>query len=97
MAFFTRVSLNVPVLPPEESANEPHHRRYASEPTTSTTKVSNNFVSAQTKCASQPGVPQKTVSVDSKSEPEGSTEDKINDDEPKRYEYVVDRVLGVEV
>jgi len=147
MAFFTRVNLNVPVLPPEElvtegtcSATSSHtHKKYASEPVTSVY----GFMNSST---TRPNVPSESVlpattsggvadrnaaniimianedevalsNVDSKSvnakgrsvetgarsSENGETEalsksaEKNGNGEPKRYEYVVDRVLGVEV
>jgi len=147
MAFFTRVNLNVPVLPPEElvtegtcSATSHTHKKYASEPVTS---VYGSFINSSTTRPNVPGesvLPATTSSnvadrnaaniimianedeialsnVDSKSvnakgrpvetgarsSENGETEalsksaEKNGNGEPKRYEYVVDRVLGVEV
>lgn len=91
MAFFTRVNLNVPVLPPEDSMCENlssplsiQHRRHTSEPVTTeymVTKLGAQDVSNLT--AQSDSVPNENTSND--------------DEEPRRYEYVVDRVLGVEV
>jgi len=145
MAFFTRVNLNVPVLPPEDLGTDgtcptvSHtHRRYLSEPVTSVHGV----VSSTTRPNSVPGgsttfavkssgvaVDQNTNAIARNVEDETTnTNDKLTKDwpvvesnaqntendtsetlkksveksgekneEPKRYEYVVDRVLGVEV
>ena len=108
MAFFTRLSLNVPVLPPEENNSEgvpllQSHRRHASEPSTSSAKSSSgtNSISlapsTRSRCASQTGGAIRKTPTDAKPENEQTCEEKTNEDEPKRYEYVVDRVLGVEV
>ncbi|KOX79441.1 Protein kibra [Melipona quadrifasciata] len=99
MAFFTRVNLNVPVLPPEDSLCENpsspspsfiQHRRHASEPVTTEYMV--NKLGAQ-------GVLNLTLR--SNSVPSGNASmvktDENDGEEPRRYEYVVDRVLGVEV
>ncbi|XP_066594079.1 protein kibra [Prorops nasuta] len=144
MAFFTRVNLNVPVLPPEDVSTEnvtaalmplPQHRRHASEPatcdsgssklggqeTSSDSSSRSNSVSTGSalvvvKCTNStqsfneilPNCNKK--SVNSKGRPNElsvrSTEngqevakpkEENGNGEPKRYEYVVDRVLGVEV
>ncbi|XP_078043817.1 WW and C2 domain containing protein kibra isoform X2 [Augochlora pura] len=147
MAFFTRVSLNVPVLPPEDSTCEnalrpslpaSHHRRHASEPVTSETLVTKVDAQSISNLVSRPNaVPSGNVTaarvdvaatnnesivlnlaedstnktINSKGRPvaaklqctkngqaENSKSPEQNDSkEPRRYEYVVDRVLGVEV
>lgn len=143
MAFFTRVNLNVPVLPPEEVGTcpaAPHmHRRYASEPVTSIhSAITNsttrpNSVSDASSAAKSGVVADRSVvtvnaneneiaetnaknkaSVNAKGRPTAAAEssapssengenevpkssEKNGNGEPKRYEYVVDRVLGVEV
>ena len=162
MAFFTRVNLNVPVLPTEESLTEwavpvsssgPTilHRRHVSEPTNSQSILgagkfgvhhcsaqnclpcnpSSGSSSARTNSVSQnSAVSKKVTSVIINGETTTDTtatnnvnitlnakdrscatvpepeSDQINEssksneasgEEPKRYEYVVDRVLGVEV
>ncbi|KAG7206063.1 hypothetical protein KM043_003460 [Ampulex compressa] len=137
MAFFTRVNLNVPVLPPEElilDGPSTLHRRYASEPVSSqdssvriaghcpalTTSRSNSVPTASTARASansstrsteEPVANGSNKSLNAKGRPgdaagvhgaevtqeEGSTKQTDENGEPKRYEYVVDRVLGVEV
>lgn len=151
MAFFTRVNLNVPVLPPEEfgaegstcSATSHTHRKYASEPVTSahgftnssTTRsnsvpggsalpisksgggvVDRNIVvvianedeaalsNADSKSVNAKGRPAaETTGARSSTAENGEREalpksaEKNGNGEPKRYEYVVDRVLGVEV
>ncbi|XP_015428746.1 PREDICTED: protein kibra [Dufourea novaeangliae] len=156
MAFFTRVSLNVPVLPPEDSSCENallpslsagQHKRYASEPVTSESVVakvnaqcftnmaarsnsvpSGNASSSATRGDSAAaannaaaGIVPSTVeessanstnkSVNAKGRPvagklqcaeNGQVEslkssEETDSEEPRRYEYVVDRVLGVEV
>ncbi|CAK9813165.1 Protein kibra [Anthophora plagiata] len=93
MAFFTRVNLNVPVLPPDDSLCENassvsplsiQHKRHASEPVTTEFRV--------TKLGAQ-GVSNSAVR--SNSVPSGNASN--DGEEPRRYEYVVDRVLGVEV
>ena len=147
MAFFTRVNLNVPVLPPEElgaesicSSTSHTHRKYASEPVTSafinsTTTRSNNISggsalpvtksnsvtdrsatnvvavivnadevalsNVDSKSVNAKGRP--AVETEARSSENGEREvlpkstEKNGNGEPKRYEYVVDRVLGVEV
>lgn len=146
MAFFTRVNLNVPVLPPEDAGSNdtcsavPHmHRRHASEPvtsvhsaTTNSTTTRPNSVSGASSAAPKSVVvivnanenevaetnAKNKASVNAKGRPtvaavavtESSAPSSENDEsevsksdekngngEPKRYEYVVDRVLGVEV
>ncbi|XP_067204662.1 protein kibra isoform X2 [Linepithema humile] len=141
MAFFTRVNLNVPVLPPEDVGSNgtcsavPHmHRRYASEPVTSVhSAITNsttrpNSVSGASSAAKSGVVvtvnanenevaetnAKNKASVNAKGRPTAAAEssapssengesevpkssDKNGNGEPKRYEYVVDRVLGVEV
>lgn len=145
MAFFTRVNLNVPVLPPEElgtegaSAASHAHRKYASEPVTnefmnsSSTRL-NNASGGSASPATKSNVADRNVTniavtiadedeialsnIDNKSvnakgrpvtetsmrnsengerEPLPKSAEKNGNGEPKRYEYVVDRVLGVEV
>lgn len=150
MAFFTRVNLNVPVLPPEDSSCEAasspsfvQHKRYASEPVTTesmltklgaqgvwnSTTRSNSVPSGNASAARTDGAAThnatkvtnvtedgaanstKSKSVNAKGRPaEASTHCQENGqgeslktteendgEEPRRYEYVVDRVLGVEV
>lgn len=145
MAFFTRVNLNVPVLPPDDSAQDDSpapshdHRRYASEPSRPSSNSNSNSSSrgngvqqpaanhTPTAAAAATSV-RKTADRNSKilrdSQDTGSatgatvvvvdgtansnsvlvtaaaaagTAAEDEDGEPKRYEYVVDRVLGVEV
>jgi len=142
MAFFTRVNLNVPVLPPEDvgsngtcPAISHTHRRYASEPVTSVhsaimnSTMRPNSVSGASSAVKSGVVVDRSVvnvnenevaeintknkaSVNAKGRPtvessapsseNGESEvpkssEKNGNGEPKRYEYVVDRVLGVEV
>lgn len=163
MAFFTRVNLNVPVLPPEESLTEWAvpvssstatilHRRHFSEPATSQSvlgagKFGVHNCSAQNCFPSNPVSKSSSVGINSIVQSsavskkvtsaisngdytiddttatnnvkitlnakgrscttvpgpesdqiiESSKSDEPSGDEPKRYEYVVDRVLGVEV
>ncbi|XP_015593116.1 protein kibra [Cephus cinctus] len=148
MAFFTRVNLNVPVLPPEDTPESgtnnsgPQHRRHASEPVSSQSAVaarlqpatncsSNSAPSGSTNmrtnsvegnkvnsvvtsnCAdlSTNSVNSVNVTSESKTGKHPNDSDSIvipeedskgskaieDNGEPKRYEYVVDRVLGVEV
>ncbi|XP_012274634.1 protein kibra [Orussus abietinus] len=162
MAFFTRVNVNVPVLPPEDFSEltsppvpSAQHRRYASEPATGQSVTDHgrggagqvprtglrpvvhgatNGMSTTTVNGVSAGTGGKTVNAASKSvavpaensgnatnslnrsdrsskptreaEDSKSTQgaggtakptDETGDNEPKRYEYVVDRVLGVEV
>lgn len=148
MAFFTRVNLNVPILPPEDLGTDntcptaSHtHRRYASEPVTSAHGIINSTMrpnsipgaSASSPARSSSGVVDRNASgiiitnvnedeipvmkntdkpVNAKGRPamESSAQNSENgeseapskstekNEEPaKRYEYVVDRVLGVEV
>ncbi|XP_053985871.1 protein kibra isoform X1 [Hylaeus anthracinus] len=151
MAFFTRVNLNVPVLPPEDSSYENvslpplsfvQHKRYASEPISSesvATKLgaqgmsnvatwSNsvpsesassmrgygavninasvvgnlsedilaNSTNKSVNAKGRPAVAKLQCSENGQVETLKSTEENDNE-EPRRYEYVVDRVLGVEV
>ena len=137
MAFFTRVNLNVPVLPPEDSLEtnsvmSSDHRRYASEPSnvrpcnfpsslnqrsaqnnikkinsisTSTTTAS-TCTSTNTSNGASPVEPsassiteevEKTESKNNQNNQNSENSENSDDSEPKRYEYVVDRVLGVEV
>lgn len=151
MAFFTRVNLNVPVLPPEDSLCENpsspspsaiQHRRHASEPVTTEYMVSklgaqgvsnlttrsNSVPSGNTSAMRTDGAAtNNTTAVTNVAEdvPANSTNKSVNakgrpaeanahcqengqgenlksteendGEEPRRYEYVVDRVLGVEV
>ncbi|XP_025262774.1 protein kibra isoform X1 [Camponotus floridanus] len=151
MAFFTRVNLNVPILPPEDLGSDntcptaSHtHRRYASEPVTSahgiinSTMRPNSIPSASVTSAarSSSGVADRNASgiiitnvnedeipvmkntdkpVNAKGRPatessaqnsengeseapsKSSEKNEGNEEPAKRYEYVVDRVLGVEV
>lgn len=154
MAFFTRVNLNVPILPPEDlgtdntcpMASHTQHRRYASEPVTSAHGIINSTMrpnsipgaGASSAARSSSGVADRNASgiiitnvnedempvmkntdkpVNAKGRPatESSAQNPENGEseapskstekngaegngEPaKRYEYVVDRVLGVEV
>ncbi|KAJ8679667.1 hypothetical protein QAD02_015454 [Eretmocerus hayati] len=118
MAFFTRVNLNVPVLPPDEHSSTektsnlvPDHRRHASEPSRTSSSSRNptqsNQVARKTSSASTGTTIQissdgsSEIIKDHSTDEAESTEAKKNEDgedgEPKRYEYVVDRVLGVEV
>lgn len=151
MAFFTRVNLNVPVLPPEDLGIDgtcptaSHtHRRYASEPVSNVHGVINSTMrpnsipggSGSSVTRNSSGVADRNASgivitnvneneiptkntdklVNAKGRPPAaesnarnsengesevlskSTEKSEDNGEPtKRYEYVVDRVLGVEV
>nr|XP_050848061.1 protein kibra isoform X1 [Vespula vulgaris] len=144
MAFFTRVNVNVPALPPDDLPPESSmmstdtcsilHRRYMSEPVSSesvsdmSTRLNIGNTIAMRSSASAMGNDTSAgivgltedrlanggttnKSVNSKGRPSdhssratenGQKEDsKGSEDngngEPKRYEYVVDRVLGVEV
>ncbi|XP_050458439.1 protein kibra isoform X1 [Cataglyphis hispanica] len=147
MAFFTRVNLNVPILPPEDFGTDSTcpaasytHRRYASEPITTThgvinsTMRPNSIPGATTSSAARnnssvadrnasgivitnvnegeiPVMKNTDKPVNAKGRPESSAQNSENESEvpsksteknegngePKRYEYVVDRVLGVEV
>ncbi|XP_011503552.1 PREDICTED: protein kibra [Ceratosolen solmsi marchali] len=126
MAFFTRVNLNVPVLPADELTLERNlvlgqdHRRYASEPVKTSFSRSgavHNHVSRKisgpstTTIIKVPTIINTSIATNSdrsskilrdviKSEPQIVGGQKVTgeeDGEPKRYEYVVDRVLGVEV
>lgn len=126
MAFFTRVNLNVPILPPMDSpvdSNAPcgfppapaaQHRRHSSEPaanpsvststsvatctsSTSTDEAAattNGVLKAADKAANGASVHELESDRNGKDE---ETPDDNNSGEPKRYEYIVDRVLGVEV
>ncbi|XP_031828685.1 WW and C2 domain containing protein kibra isoform X2 [Nomia melanderi] len=150
MAFFTRVSLNVPVLPPEDSSCEntllpslslAHHKRHTSEPVISEsviTKVdaqcisnlatrptsvscgnastikadsatknnvdisnlaedsSANSTNKTVNAKGRPGMAKLQCVKTGQDENLKSSEQNDNE-EPRRYEYVVDRVLGVEV
>ncbi|XP_014232669.1 protein kibra isoform X1 [Trichogramma pretiosum] len=105
MAFFTRVNLNVPVLPPDETNNTTNdemppldHRRYSSEPVKST-KIYNN-ASRKSSGPAEASSDNHSKIAEDKVNQETSTDKQPDVDEngePKRYEYVVDRVLGVEV
>ncbi|XP_020722122.1 protein kibra isoform X1 [Bombus affinis] len=152
MAFFTRVNLNVPVLPPEDSLCENpsspspsliQHRRHASEPiateymvtklgaqgVSNLTMRSNSVPSGNASAVKTDGAAtNNTTTVTNVIEdvPANSTNKSVNakgrsteanvhcqengqgseslksteendSEEPRRYEYVVDRVLGVEV
>lgn len=147
MAFFTRVNLNVPVLPPEDLGTENtcsavSHRRHASEPVYSeyaTTRTGTHSVNSTTRPNSVPSGGTSTVKIsvtdrntsdvtsnisadipvissnksmntkgrltesnaqnseNCEGEVTESSSEKNGNEEPKRYEYVVDRVLGVEV
>ncbi|XP_076757502.1 WW and C2 domain containing protein kibra isoform X1 [Xylocopa sonorina] len=150
MAFFTRVNLNVPVLPPEDSLCESsspspssiQHKRYASEPISTESMVnkfgaqgvtnlairSNSVPSGNASALRTDGattsnastitsvdedVPANSTnkSVNAKGRPSDTsahcqengqgdglkTTEENDGEEPRRYEYVVDRVLGVEV
>ena len=163
MAFFTRVNLNVPVLPPEDSMTESVvsvsssastilHRRHVSEPAnvqsildggkfgvhhssaqnclplspingssnartnsvTQTSAVIKNVGSTIINGESATNITAETKNVnitvslrdrscttvpESESEQmnENPKSDEASGEEPKRYEYVVDRILGVEV
>ena len=91
MAFFTRVNLNVPVLPPEETAEKgcgPDHRRHASEPS----RVSSRPPAGHRRSSAGP-----PANGAAEAEAPDAQKPEEEDGEPKRYEYVVDRVLGVEV
>lgn len=116
MAFFTRVNLNVPILPPLDSpvdsnapcgfppASAAQHRRHSSEPvanpsvSTCTTSTSTEEAAATTngvlKAAEDASVNELESDRNGKEE---QNTDENNSGEPKRYEYTVDRVLGVEV
>ncbi|XP_076684290.1 WW and C2 domain containing protein kibra isoform X1 [Andrena cerasifolii] len=147
MAFFTRVNLNVPVLPPEDSSYVntslpsipgAQHKRYASEPITSESTVTKSGAQAVSNLiARSDSVPSGNVSATTdgattnivtnltEDVPANNTQKSMNakgrpadtkvqctengqgeslksseendSEEPMRYEYVVDRVLGVEV
>lgn len=148
MAFFTRMNLNVPILPPEDFGTDSTcptasytHRRYASEPVTTTHGIINSTMrpnsipgaTASSAARNNSGIADRNASgivitnvnedeipvmkntdkpVNAKGRPESnaqnsengesevpskSTEKNEGNGEPKRYEYVVDRVLGVEV
>ncbi|RLU24886.1 hypothetical protein DMN91_002977 [Ooceraea biroi] len=149
MAFFTRVNLNVPVLPPEDpgtdvscSAPSHTHKRYLSEPVTSVHGVAgsttrpNSVPGGSTTFVKNTGATTERSTIARSAEDETTTATNANDkltnaknwpvaesseqnaendtseasnksaektgekngnEEPKRYEYVVDRVLGVEV
>ncbi|XP_020283351.1 protein kibra isoform X2 [Pseudomyrmex gracilis] len=143
MSFFTRVNLNVPVLPPDDLGTDSTcattlhtHRRYASEPVISGHSITNlttrpnsvpggnalstlqrSDTSDQNTCVAtsineeEINNADKSVNAKSRSEVESNAQTSENcensetskstetngNEEPKRYEYVVDRVLGVEV
>lgn len=136
MAFFTRVNLNVPVLPPEDLATDDTcpaashtHRRYLSEPVTSVHGVagsttrpngipggSTTFVVKNSGTATERNTNAIARNIEDEATAESGTQNTESDtsgasnkpveksgeknggnEEPKRYEYVVDRVLGVEV
>ncbi|CAK9821275.1 Protein kibra [Anthophora retusa] len=151
MAFFTRVNLNVPVLPPDDSLCENassvsplsiQHKRHASEPVTTEFRVtklgaqgvSNSAVrsnsvpsgnasvvktdgaatnnttivtnvaedvsanSTNNKSVNTKGRPLEANAYQENGQGESLKSPEDNDgEEPRRYEYVVDRVLGVEV
>lgn len=145
MAFFTRVNLNVPVLPPEDlgtdgtcSAVSHTHRKYASEPVISAHSFTNSSTTRPNNVSSGTALPTTksgsivdrnvvaianedeialsnadSKSINAKGRPAAETgvrtaengereappksAEKNGNGEPKRYEYVVDRVLGVEV
>ncbi|XP_014207758.1 protein kibra isoform X2 [Copidosoma floridanum] len=137
MAFFTRVNLNIPVLPPDEppmdklSPLNHDHRRYASEPCRTTSKSTSTSTHNHASKKSSGGTSSTTmttttsnttiITINSASTGAGDRNSKVLGDtvitendvqskdagqkteeddeegEPKRYEYVVDRVLGVEV
>ncbi|XP_017794645.1 PREDICTED: protein kibra [Habropoda laboriosa] len=149
MAFFTRVNLNVPVLPPDDSLCENtssvsplpiQHKRHASEPVTTEFRVTklgvqgvsnsavrsnsvpsgnasvvrtdatNNTIMVTNVAEDVPANSTNNKSVNTKGRPleanayqengqgESLKSPEENDgEEPRRYEYVVDRVLGVEV
>ncbi|KAK0082818.1 hypothetical protein PV325_009790 [Microctonus aethiopoides] len=148
MAFFTRVNLNVPMLPPDDfnfdsSSSLIHHRRHASEPAIigtspsplragvysvskdvsainvalisartesgTTTMIKNNANSVSTE-TNNINIKEPTTRVTNVAGGSTKVADKTNkiideteeekdetNGESKRYEYVVDRVLGVEV
>lgn len=166
MAFFTRVTSNVPVLPPEDfgpdgsiyptMAQTHIHRRYASEPVTTTAyniyvgnsttrpnsvpsgspassstsksggsvtvdrnasnivvstnadedvSTASNSTSKSICIKGRPAAASTTTTTESNAPSSENGEDESaksieknnGNGEPKRYEYVVDRVLGVEV
>lgn len=147
MAFFTRVNLNVPVLPPEDlgtdgTCSAASHRKYASEPVTSAHGFTNSSITrpnnisggsalpatksggiadrnavnvvatianedeialscADSKPVNVKGQPAAETGVrtaeNGEREAPSKSAEKNGNGEPKRYEYVVDRVLGVEV
>lgn len=84
MAFFTRVNTNVPFLLPE------HCHPSASDAICSQIENNTHGVSSSssTKCVGddEDKIDDDLVNIDDK-----------KDDSGNRYEYVVDRVLGVEV
>lgn len=127
MAFFTRVNLNVPVLPPDESNPEnslntiPEHKKsgvetncqnHNSNPTRPNNlpnslnhrpsahvirKMASVGTSTTLSNGSSPTEPTATVPEETEEEAALEAQKSDDDSEPKRYEYVVDRVLGVEV
>ena len=124
MAFFTRVNLNVPVIPPDEAMDKPSsalghdHRRYASEPSRTTSSRSSSTHNHASRKSSGPPTTNSEPPTSNVSVTRVLAEDQIErdpvkaeaaqpsdaqkpeddkDGEPQRYEYVVDRVLGVEV
>ncbi|XP_058798936.1 protein kibra [Phymastichus coffea] len=120
MAFFTRVNLNVPVLPPDELMTEKtsvpnhEHRRHVSEPSRITSSkansthnhasrkssVSSTSTSTETaSTSSSSGDRNSKILIENESEAQivGCKSEEDEGGEPKRYEYVVDRNLGVEV
>ncbi|XP_017877265.1 protein kibra isoform X1 [Ceratina calcarata] len=144
MAFFTRVNLNVPVLPPDDSPCENpltsspsiQHRRHASEPVctgdSTTVMMRHGAQGASNLAARSNSVPSGNASASRTegtrlADEQNSTNKSVNakgrpsssevvhcqengqgqaetlktgendGEEPRRYEYVVDRVLGVEV
>ncbi|XP_063991424.1 protein kibra isoform X2 [Diachasmimorpha longicaudata] len=112
MAFFTRVNLNVPVLPPDDQESiHIQHKRHSSEPCTGhisrsithTSAINSTIISARidTRESSKisTSVQVTTNGTDVNKSIRDITDDKSEETngEPKRYEYVVDRVLGVEV
>jgi hypothetical protein len=126
MAFFTRVNLNVPVLPPEELIFERNsvpgydHRRYASEPVKTNSSrgiMIHNRINRKCNGPSTATIIKVSAPISTSITTSGNRGSKILEEstevepplidsqkvleeqegEPKRYEYVVDRVLGVEV
>lgn len=125
MAFFTRVNLNVPVLPNEEASCEsgPGYKRFDTDSNSNKTIAQSivllNNASSKTNTNGHTSNVTTTTSKTSKTNDDRPTSDsdsnsvvrelERNEDhsqtipegdeteEPKRYEYVIDRVLGVEV